>query len=419
MSNENLNVQNELDEANVVDDGRSPVQYDQQIHAGKIIRNKTGREVYFDGPDMVDHKTNKTITHGALGKYPIHTLVKHASEFKEVKEDVAMTQNGSTIDANPTNVSRSDLMRTMVQYATMMAPMELAAFVATLANPEEMTHSPEEVFDNNTSYANGDANKNKASIQSASAPAEAMKQIAKEDLELVFGDSQDLSEEFKDKIGTIFEAAVGTRVALEVAKIEEELAEEAQEALDSIKEEMEENIDSYLNYAVAEWIEQNKLAVEENIKTEVTESFLAGLYNLFNEHHLDIPDDEVSVVESLLAMVEALESQINETTEKNIELTKVVSEKKVKEAADELSEGMTDTQKEKFTKLIEAVDYSSAEEFVKKANIIKETYFAGKSEVKVTQDQLLSESVEEPEAAQYVAPDMQAYVKSLSNTVKK
>ena len=342
-----------------------------------------------------------------------------SNENQNVQEEAAMTQTGGTIDAKPTSVSRSDLMRTMVQYATMMAPMELASFVATLAKPEEMTHSPEDVFNNNTQYANGDANKNKTSIQSASAPAEAMHQIAKEDLALVFGDSQDLSEEFKEKVSTIFEAAVGTRVALEVAKIEEELAEEAQEALDTLKEEMEENIDNYLNYAVAEWLEQNKLAVEENIKTEMAESFLAGLYNLFNEHHINIPDEDVSVVESLIAKVEALESQINETTEKNIELTRVVSEKQVKEAADTMSEGMTDTQKEKFTKLIEAVDYSSAEEFVKKANIIKETYFAGKSEVKVTHDQLLSESVEEPEAAQYVAPDMQAYVKSLSNTVKK
>jgi hypothetical protein len=341
-----------------------------------------------------------------------------SNENLNVQEDADATQNGGTISAKPT-VSRSDLMKTMVQYAVMMGPVELADFVASLAKPEEMTKSNDEIYNSVTQHANGDSSKNKNSIQSGNAPSDPLKAVAKEDLALVFGDSQDLSEEFKEKVSTIFESCVNARVALEVAKFEEELTEEAQGALDSLKEEMEENIDNYLNYAVAEWMEQNKLAVEENIKTEVAESFLEGLYNLFSEHHVNIPEEEVTVVESLLARVEALESQINETTEKNIELTKIVSEKEVKETADTLAEGMTDTQKEKFTKLIEAVDYSSSEEFTRKANIIKETYFASKSEVKVTHDQLLSESVEEPEAAQYVAPEMQGYVQSLSKTVKK
>lgn len=352
-----------------------------------------------------------------------------------VQEDADMTQNAGTIAAKPAQVSRSQLMKQMVDYATKLGPEELAAFVARSGMPQtdHFPSTPSSRFDTVNDRQTTDDAANKKSIQSGDKPEEEMHALPggaasamnnlpphiEEDLAVIFGDAQDLSEDFRMKVSTLFEAAVGTRVALEVAKIEEELAEEAQEALDTLKEEMEENIDNYLNYAVAEWMEQNKLAVEQNIKTEVAESFLSGLYDLFNEHHLDIPEDEVTVVESLLAKVEALETQINETTEKNIELNKIVSEKQVKEAADQLSEGMTDTQKEKFTKLIEAVDYSSAEEFVKKANIIKETYFANKSDVKVTQDQLLSESVEEPEAAQYVAPEMQVYVNSLSKTVKK
>jgi hypothetical protein len=352
-----------------------------------------------------------------------------------VQEDADMTQNAGTIAAKPAQVSRAQLMKQMVDYAIMLNPEELADFVARSGMPQtdHFPSSPSSRFATVNDRQTTDDNGNKKSIQSGDKAEEPMHQLpggepnrmnnlpahVQEDLGVIFGDSSDLSEEFRTKVSTLFEAAVGTRVALEVAKIEEELAEEAQEALDTLKEEMEENIDNYLNYAVAEWMEQNKLAVEQNIKTEVAESFFSGLYSLFNEHHLDIPEEEVSVVESLLAKVEALESQINETTEKNIELNKVVSEKQVKEAADALSEGMTDTQKEKFTKLIEAVNYSSADEFVKKANIIKETYFASKSEVKVTQDQLLSESVEEPAAPEYVAPEMQVYVQSLSKTVKK
>ncbi|CAB5221352.1 prohead core protein [uncultured Caudovirales phage] len=328
------------------------------------------------------------------------------------------TSNAGTIDAKPT-ISRSDLMRSMVSYATKLGPEELADFVSRIGSAEEMTATPDQIYAS-TQQVTGDASgKNKAGINSGSAPSEPMKKLAKEDLALVFGDSQDLSEEFKDKVSTIFEAAVATRVDLERVKIEEEVAAEAEEALEAIKEEIEENIDNYLNYAVAEWMSENKLAVESNIRTEVAESFLNGLKSLFEEHYVDIPEDKVDVVESLSARVEELEAMINETTEKNIELSKIVSEKQVKETADGLAEGLTDTQKEKFAKLIEAVDYNSVEEFTKKANIIKETYFASKGDIKVAQDQLLNEAVDEPESAPYVDPGMAVYVNSISRTVKK
>jgi len=330
------------------------------------------------------------------------------------------TSNAGTIAAKPT-VSRSDLIKNMVSYATKLAPEELADFVARIGSAEEMTSSNDANYAAAVQVTGDTSGKNKASIKSSGAQGEAPKGLpsaVKEDLALVFGDSLDLSEEFKDKISTLFEAAVMTRVELEKVRVEEEVAAEAEQALEALKEEMEENIDAYLNYAVAEWLEQNKLAAENNIKLEMAESFFGGLRNLFTEHYIDIPNEEVSVVESLMAEVEELKSQINETTEKNIELTKIVSQKEVSESAAKLAEGMTDTQKEKFTKLIEAVDYSSVEEFNKKANIIKETYFT-KSDVKVNTDQLLSESVDEPAKVEHVAPEMQAYVQSLSRTVKK
>ena len=328
------------------------------------------------------------------------------------------TSNAGTISGNPT-ISRSDLMRTMVAYATKMGPEELSDFVSRIGSAEEMTATPDEIYAS-TQQNTGDASaKNKGTINSASAPGESMVKLAKEDLALVFGDSKDLSEEFKERVSTIFEAAVATRVDLERVKIEEEIAAEAEDALAAIQEEMEDNIDSYLNYAVAEWISENRLAVEQNIKTEMTESFLVGMKSLFEDHYVNIPDDQVDVVEALGARVEELEDMINETTEKNIELSKIVSEKQVKETADGLAEGLTDTQKEKFAKLIEAVDYTSIDEFNRKASIIKETYFASKGDIKVSHDQLLSETVDEPAAEKYVSPEMAVYVNELSRTVKK
>ena len=241
----------------------------------------------------------------------------------------------------------------------------------------------------------------------------------KEDLAALFGDDKSLSEDFRLRTETLFEAAVATRVGIETARIEEEIEQQYADSFEQAVIEMNENVDSYLNYAVAEWLEENKLAVESNIRTEVMESFLSGLKDLFIEHYVDVPEDKVDVVESMAAKIEELEAQINETTQKNIELSKVVSEKEVQETTSKLSEGLTDTQKEKFVKLVEAVDYSSAGEFAKKASIIKETYFSGKSEVKVPQDQLLNESVDEPAPAERIAPEMAAIASAISRTLKR
>lgn len=328
------------------------------------------------------------------------------------------TSNAGTIAAKATDVSRSELMASLVNYANSLGNKEeLAAFVAKLPNAKEMTKSNDEIY-NSTQQTKGDSGKNKASINSSGAPSEPMKSV-KEDLKVLFGEDESLSEDFRLKTEALFEAAVATRVGLEIAKIEEEVEAKYESAFESAISEMNENVDAYLNYAVAEWMQENKLAIESNIRTEVMESFLTGLKDLFIEHYVDVPEDKVDVVESMAAKIEELEAQINETTTKNIELSKIVSEKEVKEATSELSEGLTDTQKERFVKLVEAVDYSSAEEFVKKASIIKESYFSSKSEVKVPQDQLLNESVDEPAPAEHVDPEMAAIASAISRTLKR
>lgn len=329
-------------------------------------------------------------------------------DIETVEEE---TSNAATISGNPT-VSRSDLIAKMVSYASAMNKDTLAQAVET------MTKSNDEIYQSTQQTAGDTSSKNKASIKSSSAPSMPMASV-KEDLALLFGDSTDLSEDFRLRTEALFEAAVSTRVNLEVVKIEEQIQLESEKLIEDIKQEMEENIDAYLNYAVAEWISENKLAVESNIKTEIAESFLTGLKSLFEDHYVDIPDDKIDVVEALSAQIAELELQFNEAAEKNHELLMIVSEKQVKEVSDKLSEGMTDTQKEKFTKLVEAVDYDSADEFNKKANIIKETYFTSKNDVKVISDQLLNEFVEESEVTARIDPEMAAYVNSISRTVKK
>jgi len=337
----------------------------------------------------------------------------HLWQTDHLNEDITM---------NPTDVSRSELMAMMVNYANSLGNKEeLAAFVAKLPTPKEMTATQDAVYASVTGNATKDSGANKASIKSSSAPSETMHSLPsmKEDLAVLFGDDSGLSEDFRLKTETIFEAAVATRVGMELSRLEESYEQKLEESLSSIQEEMEENVDAYLNYAVAEWIQENQLAIESNIKTEIMESFLVGLKGLFEEHHIEIPEDDIPVVEAMAEEIAALEEQINETTEKNIELQRQLAEAEVLNAADELSEGMTDTQKDKFVKLIESVSYTNANEFRKKASVIKETYFSGKAEVRVIQDQLLNESVDEPEEQKFVAPDMKMYVESLTRSIKK
>jgi hypothetical protein len=329
-------------------------------------------------------------------------------------EEDAAASNQASIASKETGVSRSDLISRMVAYASQLNKDDLSQVMVDMGVPQN-----DDIYNNNAHLATGDMSaKNMATIKSK-ANGDSMQSV-KEDLALLFGDSSDLSEDFRIKVGTLFEAAVSTRVEIEALRLEEAFEEQLEESYEEIKSDMMENIDSYLNYAVAEWIEENKLAVENNIRTQVTESFLTGLKGLFEDHYVEIPDDKADIVESMFERIEELEELVNETTADNIELSKIVNEKEVREISSNISEGMTSTQKDKFIKLVEAVDYSDADEFRKKANIIKETYFTTKSEVKVVVDQLLSESFDEPEVKSTSTNSaMNMYVSSLSKTIKK
>jgi DNA-binding FadR family transcriptional regulator len=349
------------------------------------------------------------------------------SELENYEVDVLDedTSNASTIATNPT-VSRSELMAMMVNYANSIGNKEeLAAFVAKLPTAANIQpDTPDSRYQSTQNAAGNDA-KNKAGIKSSGAHSDPMAALPsmKEDLAVLFGEDSNLSEDFRTKTETLFEAAVATRVGIELSSIQEDFDNRLEEEVVALKEEMEENIDAYLNYAVAQWMEDNKLAVESNIRTEVAESFLAGLKDLFTEHYIEIPEDDIPVVESMAAKIAELEEALNEQTEKNIELHQTIAEAEVNEAVAEMSEGMTEVQKDKFVKLVESTSYTSAEEFRKKASVIKETYFSNKSEGRYAkQDQLLSESVDEPEAtnsARNLDPDMQVYVSSLSRSIKK
>ena len=209
---------------------------------------------------------------------------------------------------------------------------------------------------------------------------EPMKAGYKEEVDALVGDA-DLSEEFKQKAATIFETAIKAKVKEESQRLQGEYETKLKEDTETHKNELVEKVDSYLNYVVEEWMQENKIAIERGIKGEIAEDFIGGLKKLFEDHYIDVPDEKYNVLEDQASKIEDLEKKLNEEIEKNVELNKSNGELKREDIARAVSADLTDVEKEKFNKLAEEVEYSNEEDFTTKVKTIKESYF-GKKEAK-------------------------------------
>jgi len=196
-----------------------------------------------------------------------------------------------------------------------------------------------------------------------------------DDVKALVSSDADLSEEFKEKAATIFETAVKTRIKEQTKIIEAQYEKKLASETDTVKEAMVEKVDSYLNYVVEEWMKENELAVERGIRTEIAEDFITGLKGLFKEHYIDVPEEKYNVLEDLTNQVKELEGKLNEQIEKNVNLSKDVSESNREKLIASVSEDLADTEKEKFGSMAENVEYDSAEKFQEKLETIKESYF--------------------------------------------
>ena len=188
-------------------------------------------------------------------------------------------------------------------------------------------------------------------------------------------EGEDLSEEFKQKASTIFEAAVKSKIRPEVERIEEEKTQEIAEEMETFKTELAEKVDGYLDYVVSEWMKENELAIERGLKGEIAEDFITGLKSLFEEHYIDVPDEKYDILESQAQKIDELESKLNDTigklTEKKQSEDTLVRESVIKEVSSDLAE----TQTEKFASLVEDVEFTDKDSFVEKLNTLKENYF--------------------------------------------
>jgi hypothetical protein len=283
---------------------------------------------------------------------------------------------------------------------------------APTTKPSDASAKMEETEDEDDVIAemHGDEAEDKAMMKKMK-----MKEKMKEDVDALFADDSTISEEFKSKVSTIFEARVADRVSQIEEEIENDYAGMLEEAVESIRADLTEKVDDYLSYVVEQWMKDNEIAIESGLRSELTEDFIAGMRNLFAEHYIDVPAEKIDLVDELAGKVEELESKLNEEIERAVDLKKSLVESRKVEMTREVCDGLTDTQVEKIKSLAESVEFSTEDEYAQKLETIRENYFPSSAK-KATEAQLHEEFVEE-EAKKFINdPFVAAVSQAISKT---
>lgn len=244
-----------------------------------------------------------------------------------------------------------------------------------------------------------------------------MKFSVKEDVEEMFA-GQELSEEFKENVTTIFEAAISARIVLETARLEEEYEEALTEELTNFQEEVTTKLDTYLDYVVENWMKENEIAVESTLRNELMDEFVEGLKGLFSEHYISVPQEKVDVLELLADKVKELETRLDETITENVELKQNLSESIADDVFNELASDLALTQQEKFKALAEGIEFDgNINNYTKKLKLVKENYFKQDTTVHVSN---INEETFEGDTSTNVTidPQVNRYIKALDRTVK-
>lgn len=318
----------------------------------------------------------------------------------------------------PQNTTKSAMLNSLVAATAGMSIEDLSSFLTkTLAQVGKESDS---VPDN--------SGKNKASIamKPGKTPSpSASTGAVREDIVALFS-GHDLTEEFKENTATLFEAAVSNRVLLEVARIEEEyestINEEVEKQVMENVDELHEQVEKYMNHVAQTWLENNELALESNIRNAVTEKFINGLKDLFQESYIDIPEDRFDVVEELAAALAETEEALENIKVHAIELENEIQESRVAEVFSGYVKDLTETDIEKLKALSESIDYSDLNDYGKKLAIIKGQYFNEETEAKTSTGLINEESIgvnDEVHAEKFISKDMKVYSDAISRSLKK
>ena len=337
---------------------------------------------------------------------------KHGIEEKVMAEDMVIEgHNGHPAEAEEPK-TKMQAINAMQDIVSKMQKMSADDAKKMAVNAMKMGMPGMASYDASTKAEDKD---NKESVENR------LKSIdVSEHVNALMNGEGDLSEEFKKKAATVFEAAVKSKVRTEVERLEDEYRTELEENINTTKSELTERVDTYLNYVVEEWMKENELAIERGLKGEIAEDFISGLKQLFEDHYVDVPDEKYDVLEAQSEKISELESKINEMMEKSIEM-KTTNASLVKEQVlSELSSDLAETEIEKFKGLIEDVDYSNEESYREKLATLKESYFP-KVKPSATPVAETIDDVETGNAQSDIdtTDSMAAYMTAIGRTVKK
>ena len=347
------------------------------------------------------------------------------NDIQETVEQIDEMESSSASTLKPNGKqSKSELLATMMRVVGGMKKDDLSAF---LDKTLEQVGKEDETVPATAAKNQGSVATKSSDLQpdpvNAKAYASMTASAMKEDMDEIFSDQEDLSEDFKSRASTLFEAAVNNRVSLEVAKLEEQVEEQVEEKVMSIVDDLNEKVETYIDYVAEKWIEENALAIETDYRAEVTEGFIQGLKRLFEESYIEVPEEKRDLVDELQERCERLEESLESIESENVRLNSLISEARIEAAFDDVAEGLADTQVEKLRALSEGMTFENIEDYREKLEIVKHQYFSeGVSEKSSTglideesnvgsNDDLSEEAV--------VPAEMKHYFQAISKTIKK
>ena len=360
----------------------------------------------------IDEKFEKLIAE----KKATEAVAEEASQPTEVSEDAATGKTAITSGAVPQQ--KSDLKNSAIEVG---------------GSSKEKPEGPDNVGKKAAAPVGVEGDKTlkmKPSGASSSMPGalsakifddvevegDVVKEDSSEDIEAVLKGA-DLDEEFTAKAKTVFEAAVDARVAAKIDSLKEQAAAKFVEEIESMKDEFAGRVENFLQYACDEWLKENELAVEQGLRTEVTETFMEGLRKLFIESNINVPDDKLDLAAEMSEKIDEMEDRLNEQVKKNVELHEVVGTYRKNEILSELTRGLAETQKDKFKSLADAVEFKSDESYREKLGQIKESYFGAPKAETVTEVASEESAPEAEKQLETVSESMAAYVEQLAKRI--
>jgi len=343
--------------------------------------------------------------------------VEEAVDVVEQEESLEEASSGAAETLKP-SATKTQMLGDLMSKVAGMTKQDLSAFLdKTLAQVGKEADSVPDTSGKNAASVNHSG----AGVPSprVAVPAKAMK----EDMDELLADQEDLSEDFKAKAGTLFEAAVQNRVILEVARLEEEAEQKLEEQVTQSIDELHQQVEQYMDYVVEQWMQENEVAIESNFRVQATESFIDGLKGLFAESYVEVPEEKVDLIADLQQSVAELEESLESVQAENLKLNAMISEASVEAAFEEVSEDLVETQVEKLRSLAEGIEYADAEEYAEKLKIIKEQYFTESKQENEGSTGLIDEEVsvgsndESEEGEPTVIPEeMKHYFQAISRT---